>query len=223
MIITAPPDSDYALRVTVDNVTIRNVIIYHPANGKGIYAQRADNLELENVEVIAYGNKWGANPCPVRYPLNGFRCMNIELLKTNNAQMKNVRVENGSTGIKLWHSPGTMMQGVVMKNVRGPFPAGECIQVVNSSDSELHDFHCVNDVFIAHTQDNMSSFDSDNVVFKNGVVDGNNGNHGMAVMFEGHVGTKNGRIEDVEAIHSQGCFSGYPATDLYMTGLTCVQ
>lgn len=107
--------------------------------------------------------------------------------------------------------------------MRGPFPAGECIQVVQSSDSELHDFHCFNDVFIAHTQDNMSAFDSDNVVFKNGVVDGNNGLHGMAVMFEGHESPKNGRIEDVEVIHSQGCFSGYPANDLYMKNLTCAQ
>ena len=55
VIIYAEPTSanstknDYALRVTGDNVTIRNVLIVHAANGMGIYAFKAHNLTLENV------------------------------------------------------------------------------------------------------------------------------------------------------------------------------
>ena len=60
MIITAPPDADFAIRIQRPNVVLRNVIIYHPTNGKGIYAWEAENLLIENVEVIAYGNEWGA-------------------------------------------------------------------------------------------------------------------------------------------------------------------
>ena len=36
-IIFAPPDTDIALKITRSNVIVRNVIIYHPANGMGIY------------------------------------------------------------------------------------------------------------------------------------------------------------------------------------------
>ena len=61
MIITAEPDTDYALKIMFkDNVTIRNVIVYHPANGMGILSWKSNNLKLENVQVIAYGNEWGA-------------------------------------------------------------------------------------------------------------------------------------------------------------------
>jgi len=59
-IITANPDTDVAITISTPNVTLRNVIIYHPSNGKGIYGWEADNLTIENVEVIAYGNEWGA-------------------------------------------------------------------------------------------------------------------------------------------------------------------
>ena len=65
-IIYAPPTSaddhsnDFALSIKGKNVTIENVLIYHAANGRGIFAKRSDNLRIENVQVIAYGNEWGA-------------------------------------------------------------------------------------------------------------------------------------------------------------------
>ena len=73
-IIWADPTSesdtsqDYALKIVADNVTVRNVLIYHAANGMGIYGFRPKNLRLENVKVLAYGNDWGAAPCPTRKP-----------------------------------------------------------------------------------------------------------------------------------------------------------
>ena len=42
-------ENDYALRITGDNVTIKNVLIAHAGNGIGIYAFKAHNLKLENV------------------------------------------------------------------------------------------------------------------------------------------------------------------------------
>ena len=72
MIITAPPTSDddhsndYALELQwgIKDVLIRNVVIYHAANGMGIFGWKSTNVRLENVKVIAYGNEWGAQPCP---------------------------------------------------------------------------------------------------------------------------------------------------------------
>ena len=52
--------NDYALKITANDVTIRNVLIYHAANGMGIYGYESNNLRLENVKVLAYGNDWGA-------------------------------------------------------------------------------------------------------------------------------------------------------------------
>ena len=67
MIIVVDPTSDTdesndnALKIAnKQNVTIRNVVIYHAANGRGIYAWNCKNLTIENVQVIAYGNEAGA-------------------------------------------------------------------------------------------------------------------------------------------------------------------
>merc|ERR1712156_26728 len=79
MIITASPDDSIALKIMVDNVIVRNVVIHHPANGIGIFAKRADNIIIENVEVIAYGNEWGAQPCPSAWPTAGVNCNNISI------------------------------------------------------------------------------------------------------------------------------------------------
>ena len=82
--INASVDDDTALFIRHNNVVIRNLVIHHAANRRGIYFFEADNLTIENVEVIAYGvhattdqNNWGANPCPVRKPFEGYNCNNI--------------------------------------------------------------------------------------------------------------------------------------------------
>ena len=49
MIITCPPDTKVCVKVGKDNITLRNMIIYHPANGMGIYGWTTENLLLENV------------------------------------------------------------------------------------------------------------------------------------------------------------------------------
>ena len=55
MIIIADPtlegstENDQALRIVAEDVTVRNVLIYHAANGMGIYGFGAHRLTLENV------------------------------------------------------------------------------------------------------------------------------------------------------------------------------
>jgi hypothetical protein len=63
---------------------------------------------------------------------------------------------------------------------------------------------------------------SSNVEIRNGVVDGNNANNGICVMFEGsEESVHGGLVENVEARNCQGCFSGYPANGLVMRDLSC--
>jgi hypothetical protein len=87
MVIIANPTSkddqsnDYAIDIAygIENVVIRNVVVYHAANGMGISALNNKNLRIENVEVFAYGNDWGAQPCPTRAPFKGSNCNNIKI------------------------------------------------------------------------------------------------------------------------------------------------
>jgi hypothetical protein len=40
--------------------------------------------------------------------------------------MKNIRVEGGSKGIALKYAPFAELENISAKNVRGPYPAGQC-------------------------------------------------------------------------------------------------
>ena len=121
----SPPDNDTALKITHKNVTIRNVVIHHAANSRGIYFWDADGLTIENVEVIAYGvHESGPMPCPSRSPFNGYNCNNIFGYNSENLTIKNVRVEGGSKGISIQECEGAKLENVIAKNVRGPYPAG---------------------------------------------------------------------------------------------------
>ena len=129
LIITQDPTddskaNDYALRITGDNVTIRNVIIYHAANAMGIFAWKANNLTIENVQIFAYGNEWGANPCPTRSPFNGIDCSNIKIYHSDNVLIENALVENGSRGISCVNCPDSTFRRIVAKNPRGPYAGG---------------------------------------------------------------------------------------------------
>jgi hypothetical protein len=53
--VVVDPTVDNAMRITHKNVTIRNVLIHHAANARGIFFWKADGLTLENVQVKAYG------------------------------------------------------------------------------------------------------------------------------------------------------------------------
>ena len=214
IIVMWPGDADIALTINRDDVTVRNVIIYHPVNSFGIRGWEPKNLELYNVEIVAYGNPWGAQPCPTRRPFFGAGCNNIQLYTAENLKMTNVRVENGSKGIAFNSSPGAQLKNIEAFNMRGPFPAGSCFAFSHSDGTVLENFYCYNDPEISWTEDSVSTWRSSNVIMRNGVIDGNNSLTGMAVMYEGsEEGVHGGILENVEAINCQGCFAGYPMTN----------
>ena len=74
------------------------------------------------------------------------------------------------------------------------------MQFNECDDSRLEDFHCFNDYAISWTGDSISAYRSSNVIVKNGIVDGNNANNGICLMYEGSKhGVHGGHIENVEA------------------------
>ena len=68
VVFYADPGVDRALMIVGKNVTVRNVIIHHSSSGMGIYAFKAKDLLIENVEIKAYGTERGENPCPLTRP-----------------------------------------------------------------------------------------------------------------------------------------------------------
>jgi len=165
-------------------VVLRNLVIYHPANARGMYAIGAHNLIMENVEVIAYGNDWGAQPCPARWPMGGYDCSNLVIRKSKNIYLHNIRVENGSNGIRVWDSPDAHLNKVVARNARGPYPAGNCFAITRSHNTILENWHCYNDPEIAWLTDSLNVWRSSNVTVRDGVVDGSNAPIGMCVSFQ---------------------------------------
>ena len=119
--------NDNVVRIVGKNVTLKNVIIYHAANAMGIFCWKCDGLKLENVQIHAYGNEWGANPCPTRSPFGGIDCSNIKMYYADDVEFSNVLVENGSRGISCFTCKGIKLQGIVAKNPRGPYAAGQGI------------------------------------------------------------------------------------------------
>ena len=226
IIIADPTDdteeNDFALKISGENVTVRNVIIYHASNAMGIYGWKPHGLTIENVQVIAYGNEWGAQACPSRSPLSGYDCSNIKIYYAENLVMNNVHVENGSRGVSLVGCENAVLDGIVAKNVRGPFPAGQCVQIGYGHGSTLTRFTCINELDIAWPEDSISIYRSSDVLVSDGVIEGSNAPTGICLMFEGSdPDVHNGTIENVEARYCQGCFSGYPIDGLTERNLTC--
>jgi len=97
---------------------------------------------------------------------------------------------------------GAKLENVVAKNVRGPYPAGQCFQIARSHDVTLENFHCLNEMGKSWTEDSISTWRSSNTVMRNGVVDGNNAETGICVMFEGSQSDiQGGLVQAVEARH----------------------
>ena len=221
-IITCEPDTEFCVKANNDNITLRNVIIYHPANGMGLFSWKAANLTLENVQIIAYGNEWGAQPCPTKAPMNGYRCSNMEISWAENLVIRNTEVENGSRGISLRFSDGAVLDHVVARNVRGPQPGGECFQFLYSDHVTMTNFHCKNDLEIGYNADAISIWRSSHAHLEDGVVDGNTSPTGQCIMFEGSEhGTKDGYLVNVEAINCKGCFGAFPLEGLYSSNNAC--
>jgi hypothetical protein len=100
--ILATPTDDNALKIIHDNVTIKNVVIHHAANARGLFVWETTGLKIENLEVVAYGvHESGPNPCPSRAPFSGFNCANVIIYKSESVVAENVRVEGGSKGFSL--------------------------------------------------------------------------------------------------------------------------
>jgi len=201
------------------DVVIQNVRIQHQAQtvrpyGAGIYFTDAPNLTIYNVEVNLVGHDSG--------PLPNLHNFNIYGRASIRPQISQLRVSGGSTGVELSHCNDAIVSNLVAKNVRGPYPRGQCFQATMSDNIILEDFYCYNDNS-SWTEDSISIYRSSNSTVRRGLVDGNDSPSGVGVMIEQDDITKSdGLVEDVDAVHmGDGCFSAYGARNIRFVRTRC--
>jgi len=188
------------IEVLHKNVIIRNVRVHHE-DGDGIRATGANNLLIQNVEVINTDPPLGQRPEEAEYN-------NIELVNSPDVTIKNVTVREGSTGIYLVQSPRAEIDYVDGYDFHGPFPRGQFVQFNQSPDGSLTNFYTKSVGAESHVEDNVSVYASARTRIENGVVDGNSSRTGVGVMVEdGSPGTV---VKNVDVIHQgNGGFSAY--------------
>src|SRR5262249_43477628 len=200
-------DNGDAVTITNDNVILRNVRIHH-AEGDGVVVTGASNVTIENAEVINSSPPSGINP------ETSENRVNIVGEDAPNMTIHDVTVRDGSSGIYLLNSPGADISHVDGYNFHGPMPRGQFVQLDKSGDSTLTDFYVHNDAGSSYPEDNVSVYQSPNVAISNGVIDGNNSETGVGIMFEG--GSDGGSVSNVDVIHQgNGGFSTYDSSVVF--------
>ena len=186
------------------DVIIRNVEINHEG-GNGILCTGADGLSIENVSITHIGS---GSPLPSEGEIN------IDCELSSGIVIKNARLRGGSSGIYLLQSPNAHLSFIEGYNFRGPFPRGQLVQFNSSSSCTLEDFSAINnpDPSDSWTEDIISVFRSDNCIIRRGLLEGNNSESGVGIMFESSV---NGLVEDVDTVgQANGSFFAYPGNDV---------
>ncbi|WP_282112646.1 right-handed parallel beta-helix repeat-containing protein [Maribacter stanieri] len=177
-------------------VVISNCIIEYTGKFMGIKFTSADNLTIKNCS-IKYVN------APAKGPLEDADRNCIEGIGSQNIVITNVRVEDGSTGIRLNQCDNSILKYIEGHNMRGPFPRGQLVQYDKCIGGLLENFSVINDREIAWTEDNVSIYKSGGQQIKKGLIVGNNSPTGVGVLFEdqnteGARGGYGGIVEDVD-------------------------
>jgi hypothetical protein len=114
------------------NVTLRNLIVEHSTGGPGIAFSNAPGITIENVSVVLVerpARTYGPLPSDVAVSILGDSSVGVRIDR--------VRVRGGSTGLYLLQCPAARLSFVQARNMRGPFPRGQCVQFDKSPHSVL--------------------------------------------------------------------------------------
>ena len=200
--ITAPTGNAVTCQ-GYSNVIIRNCKIDH-GGGHGIFAQRADGLLIETVDLTCTGAPTvGVNPSQMR---------GISIEASNGAVVQHCRFKDPSSAIYVGICTNTEIRMIKGENMRGPLPRGQLVQF-NHCDgpSLLEDFHLFNNPETCWNEDGINISRSTDVTIRRGLIDGSNAPSGTGVTFEHHSGHRNALVEDVDCINmSNSAFGPYP-------------
>jgi len=214
------------------NVVLRNIKIVHTGaarvqgtnatlgawmdeSGAGIFFQNSPNITIENVHVSLV--RPTPNPhasdgvCADQYcgpfPYDMKYAYNIYGQDSDSPTLSNVYATGGSTGFWCKNCPHGKVSHYRAENLHGPYPRGQCFQVVSSEGFVLEDFTCVQDNQIAFSEDDVSAWGSPYAIVRRGLIQGGNAPNGVGVIFEM---SDHGVCEDVDVTLVGGTsFSAY--------------
>jgi len=191
------------------NVVLRNIKIVHGGavrvkgtdtdlklfvdqSGAGIFFQDSPHITIENVHVSLV--RPSPNPsatdgiCAEQYcgpfPFDMKYAYNIYGLDSEAPTLSNVYVTGGSTGFWCQDCPYGKVSHYKAENLHGPYPRGQCFQVVSCAGFTLSDFTCMQDNELAFPEDDISIWNSSYGVIQRGFVQGGNAPHGVGVISE---------------------------------------
>ncbi|WP_405248347.1 DUF5018 domain-containing protein [Cellulophaga sp. Asnod2-G02] len=197
LFITAT-SSDAVAITGFSGVTISNCIIAYTGANMGIKFSNADNLTIENCS-IKYINAPAKGPLPdaERNCIDGFNSKDLII--------NQVRVEDGSTGVRMNQCDNSKITFLEGYNMRGPYPRGQLVQYDKCDGGLLENFSVINDREIAWTEDNISIYKSGGQEIKKGLIIGNNSPYGVGILFEDQSdpqarGGLGGLVEDVDLL-----------------------
>jgi hypothetical protein len=216
------------------NVTLRNLKIVHAGSnrfrgavdgryvdqsGAGIFFQNSPNLKIENVHVsLVTGPNLHATgeACDTQYcgpfPYDMKYAYNIYGQNSERPTLSNVFVTGGSTGFWCKDCPYGKVSHFRAENLHGPFPRGQCFQVVSCMGFILEDFACIQDNHIAFPEDDISVWNSSYAIVQRGLIQGGNAPNGVGVISEMSDHTV---VQDVDVTLVGGtCFSAYGANNV---------
>ncbi len=210
-IIYAGRNDDCGIRINGhDNVRIENVVIYHANAGVCVTASaglRIDGLTLVSLSAPTTGPHcprgggdglsteecWGQRTDPADQRLG------VVLKQAPDAIIKDIASFQASSGVYAVSSPRTKVERIRCFDMRGPFPRGQCVQFNRSDDSSVTTFYSKGVFDQSHSEDNFNAYLSDNVVVREGLIDGNWSNNGMGVIADR--GSDDMIVDDVDFIH----------------------
>lgn len=218
------------------NVVLRNIKIVHTGaarvkgnnatlgwmdeSGAGIFFKNSPNITIENVHVSLV--RPTPNPhasdgvCANQYcgpfPLDMKYAYNIYGQDSDSPTISNAYVTGGSTGFWCKNCPHGKVSHYKAENLHGPYPRGQCFQVVSSTGFVLEDFTCAQDNQIAFPEDDVSVWNSSYSIVRRGLIQGGNAPNGVGVIFEM---SDHGVCEDVDVTLVGGtCFSAYGSNNV---------
>jgi len=194
--------------------------VYADQSGAGIYFQNSPNIKIENVHVTLLRPSPNPNAadgaCATEYcgpfPFEMRYSYNIYGTDSASPTLSNVYVTGGSTGFWCKDCPGGKVSHFLAENLHGPYPRGQCFQVVSCAGFVLEDFTCRQDNEIAFPEDDVSIWNSSNSIIQRGLIEGGNAPNGVGVISEmsDHV-----LVQDVDVTLVGGStFSAYGAHDV---------
>lgn len=195
------------------NVTIKNVNINHA--GAGICVFNSKNITIESVRLVNTIKVAGPHCRPgltvqeckessrKSEPENVYKANthnNIWIKKSKNVAIKTAYMEKGESGIFAHKTSDLNIENIYCRDIRGPYWRGQCVMVTKSHGANISRFYTRQFLETSSGHDNISAFESNDVVVSDGLVDGNWSRNGVGVIAD--KGAHNMTVKDVDITHA---------------------